>query len=238
MPHNSDRYVPTSNDANGRNSYQNLAHSFKSFCRFFEYAWKPLRIYTSASNASFLLASLKQGDHSQDESSQRLRVAFTVTGIIKSDKEVITQYINYLYFSIDHIFLFYGLSFLLHSFNHTQLLFLELVFQCLCFSVIYASAFPQKNLFGFVARYWDTRQSNPVHTQQLPDRCYALSVLHPLMVVGTADRNLVVFNLQNPQVLSICLVVLIFIVLSSNNSRIGLSSLALFFLIKMFVFLC
>ncbi|KAH9667315.1 protein RAE1 [Citrus sinensis] len=47
--------------------------------------------------------------------------------------------------------------------------------------------------------YWDTRQPNPVHTQQLPDRCYALTVRYPLMVVGTADRNLVVFNLQNPQ---------------------------------------
>jgi len=50
-------------------------------------------------------------------------------------------------------------------------------------------------------RYWDTRQSNPVHTQQLPDRCYAITVKHPLMVVGTADRNLIVFNLQNPQVI-------------------------------------
>ncbi|GAB2269528.1 Poly(A)+ RNA export protein rae1 [Dionaea muscipula] len=48
-------------------------------------------------------------------------------------------------------------------------------------------------------KYWDTRQSNPVHSQQLPDRCYALSALHPLLVVGTADRNLIVFNLQNPQ---------------------------------------
>ncbi|XP_074312716.1 protein RAE1-like [Silene latifolia] len=48
-------------------------------------------------------------------------------------------------------------------------------------------------------KYWDTRQPNPVHTQQLPDRCYSMSVLHPLMVVGTADRNIVVFNLQNPQ---------------------------------------
>ncbi|CAN1814456.1 Protein RAE1 [Linum perenne] len=48
-------------------------------------------------------------------------------------------------------------------------------------------------------KYWDTRQQNPVHTQQLPDRCYSMSVRHPLMVVGTADRNLVVFNLQNPQ---------------------------------------
>ncbi|KAB1213606.1 hypothetical protein CJ030_MR5G012388 [Morella rubra] len=49
-------------------------------------------------------------------------------------------------------------------------------------------------------KYWDTRQSNLVHTQQLPDRCYSLTVRHPLMVVGTADRNLVVFNLQNPQI--------------------------------------
>ncbi|XWS54474.1 hypothetical protein CRYUN_Cryun10bG0092500 [Craigia yunnanensis] len=48
-------------------------------------------------------------------------------------------------------------------------------------------------------KYWDTRQSNPVHIHQLPDRCYALTVKHPLMVVGTADRNLVVFNLQNPR---------------------------------------
>ncbi|KAL5992253.1 hypothetical protein ACLOJK_013169 [Asimina triloba] len=30
-------------------------------------------------------------------------------------------------------------------------------------------------------KYWDTRQQNPVHTQQLPDRCYALTVRHPLM---------------------------------------------------------
>ena len=51
-----------------------------------------------------------------------------------------------------------------------------------------------------IIRYWDTRQSNPVHTQQLPDRCYSLTVRNLLMVVGTADRNLIVFNLQNPQV--------------------------------------
>ncbi|KAG6422005.1 hypothetical protein SASPL_118566 [Salvia splendens] len=48
-------------------------------------------------------------------------------------------------------------------------------------------------------RYWDLRQPNPTWVQQLPERCYALTVKHPLMVVGTADRNLVVFNLQNPQ---------------------------------------
>ncbi|XXG84376.1 hypothetical protein AAC387_Pa10g1903 [Persea americana] len=51
-------------------------------------------------------------------------------------------------------------------------------------------------------RYWDTRQPNPVHIQQLPGPCDALTVQHPLMVVvtRTADRNLVIFNLQNPQI--------------------------------------
>ncbi|KAK8645822.1 hypothetical protein V6N13_119633 [Hibiscus sabdariffa] len=63
---------------------------------------------------------------------------------------------------------------------------------------------PEMNLlatgsFDKTLKYWDTRQSNPVHTQQLPDRCYALAVKYPLMVVGTADRNLILFNLQNPQ---------------------------------------
>ncbi|GJN39542.1 hypothetical protein PR202_gb28667 [Eleusine coracana subsp. coracana] len=63
---------------------------------------------------------------------------------------------------------------------------------------------PQMNLlvsgsWDKTLRYWDTRQSNPVHVQPLPERCYALTVNYPLMIVGTADRNLVVFNLQNPQ---------------------------------------
>eukprot|EP00271_Cylindrocystis_brebissonii_P015823 TRINITY_DN3885_c0_g3_i1.p1 TRINITY_DN3885_c0_g3~~TRINITY_DN3885_c0_g3_i1.p1 ORF type:complete len:351 (-),score=36.58 TRINITY_DN3885_c0_g3_i1:1338-2390(-) len=48
-------------------------------------------------------------------------------------------------------------------------------------------------------KYWDTRQPTPAHTQQLPDRAYSLSVRSPLLVVATADRNIVVFNLQAPQ---------------------------------------
>ncbi|TQD74304.1 hypothetical protein C1H46_040165 [Malus baccata] len=48
-------------------------------------------------------------------------------------------------------------------------------------------------------KYWDLRQQTPIHTQALPECCYTLSVRYPLMVVGTADRNLIVFNLQNPQ---------------------------------------
>ncbi|PWA97200.1 protein RAE1 [Artemisia annua] len=39
--------------------------------------------------------------------------------------------------------------------------------------------------------------STAVHTQQLPDHCYPLTVRHPLMVVATADRNLIAYNLQN-----------------------------------------
>ncbi|KAI3872441.1 hypothetical protein MKW92_043113 [Papaver armeniacum] len=48
-------------------------------------------------------------------------------------------------------------------------------------------------------RYWDLRKPTPVHTQQLPERCYALSVNYPLMVVGTADENLIVFDLTKSQ---------------------------------------
>ncbi|KAG6414903.1 hypothetical protein SASPL_122278 [Salvia splendens] len=48
-------------------------------------------------------------------------------------------------------------------------------------------------------RYWDLRQQTPTWVQRLPDRCYALAVQHPLVVVGTADRNIIVFNLQSPQ---------------------------------------
>ncbi|KAK7815653.1 protein pollenless 3, partial [Quercus suber] len=55
---------------------------------------------------------------------------------------------------------------------------------------------------SFCVRYWDITQSNPVHIQQLFDCCYSFTVRHHLMVVGTADCNLIVFNLQNPQDLS------------------------------------
>ncbi|KAH7427006.1 hypothetical protein KP509_10G026000 [Ceratopteris richardii] len=48
-------------------------------------------------------------------------------------------------------------------------------------------------------RYWDLRQSTPVHTQVLPDKCYAISVRHPLMVIATAERHIVIFNLASPQ---------------------------------------
>ena len=49
-------------------------------------------------------------------------------------------------------------------------------------------------------RFWDLRAATPVHTHTLPERCYGLSVVHPLLVVATADRHIQVINLANPGV--------------------------------------
>lgn len=38
-----------------------------------------------------------------------------------------------------------------------------------------------------------------MHTQPLPERVYAMDVRFPLLVVGTADRTIQVFNLNSPQ---------------------------------------
>mmetsp|Transcript_3529 Transcript_3529/g.8278 ORF Transcript_3529/g.8278 Transcript_3529/m.8278 type:complete len:359 (-) Transcript_3529:66-1142(-) len=52
-------------------------------------------------------------------------------------------------------------------------------------------------------RFWNCQQPTPVATLQLPERCYAMDIKYPLMVVGCADRHLLVYNLQtiqqNPQ---------------------------------------
>ena len=39
-------------------------------------------------------------------------------------------------------------------------------------------------------KYWDLRTANPVHTQPLPERVYAMDVVDDLLVVGTADRTI------------------------------------------------
>ena len=49
-----------------------------------------------------------------------------------------------------------------------------------------------------IIRYWDTRQSNPVHTQQLPDRCYSFTVWHPLMVCWHCRSQFDSFQLAEP----------------------------------------
>lgn len=47
-------------------------------------------------------------------------------------------------------------------------------------------------------KYWDLRTPSPVATVQLPERCYTFDVQYPLMVVGTAERHIQIFNLTNP----------------------------------------
>ena len=46
-------------------------------------------------------------------------------------------------------------------------------------------------------KYWDTRQPNPAMQVQLPERCYALSVTHPLLVVH-GGGHIQVYNLSDP----------------------------------------
>ncbi|BGP12634.1 RNA export factor gle2 [Rhodosporidiobolus nylandii] len=49
-------------------------------------------------------------------------------------------------------------------------------------------------------RYWDLRQPSPIAQIQLPDRCYAMDCNFPLLVVGTAERHIQIYNLNNPTV--------------------------------------
>lgn len=47
-------------------------------------------------------------------------------------------------------------------------------------------------------KYWDLRSSSPIATVQLPERCYTLDTTYPLMVVGCAERKIMLFDLNNP----------------------------------------
>jgi hypothetical protein len=49
-------------------------------------------------------------------------------------------------------------------------------------------------------QYWDLRQAAPVASVQLPERCYSLDVRQSLMVVGCAERHIVIFDLTKPTV--------------------------------------
>jgi mRNA export factor len=48
------------------------------------------------------------------------------------------------------------------------------------------------------SKYWDTRQSTPIASVDMPDRVYAMDIAPPLLVVGTAERHIIVFDLKNP----------------------------------------
>ncbi|KAI8638667.1 WD40-repeat-containing domain protein [Parasitella parasitica] len=49
-------------------------------------------------------------------------------------------------------------------------------------------------------KYWDLRSSQPVGIVQLPERCYSMDAKGLLMVAGTAERHICIFDLNNPTV--------------------------------------
>ncbi|XP_006811104.1 LOW QUALITY PROTEIN: mRNA export factor-like [Saccoglossus kowalevskii] len=65
---------------------------------------------------------------------------------------------------------------------------------------------PIKNMFYsmfsnlincLIQQFWDTRTPNPMLTLQLPERCYCMDVVYPMAVVGTANRGIIVYQLEN-----------------------------------------
>ncbi|KIJ52368.1 hypothetical protein M422DRAFT_222885 [Sphaerobolus stellatus SS14] len=48
-------------------------------------------------------------------------------------------------------------------------------------------------------KYWNLGSPAPIATVTLPERCYSIDIAYPLMVVGTAERHILVFDLNNPQ---------------------------------------
>jgi len=47
-------------------------------------------------------------------------------------------------------------------------------------------------------KYWDLRAPTPIASVTVPERCYSFDVQYPLLVVGTAERHIQIFNLTNP----------------------------------------
>ncbi|KAF5274414.1 hypothetical protein FQA39_LY07294 [Lamprigera yunnana] len=45
-------------------------------------------------------------------------------------------------------------------------------------------------------KFWDTRSSSPMMSITLPERCYCADVDYPMAVVGTAGRNIIVYQLE------------------------------------------
>ncbi|CAG8508209.1 10240_t:CDS:2 [Paraglomus occultum] len=45
---------------------------------------------------------------------------------------------------------------------------------------------------------WDTRTPTPVLSIPVPERVYAMDLIYPFLVIGTAERHVVAFDLTNP----------------------------------------
>ena len=46
-------------------------------------------------------------------------------------------------------------------------------------------------------KFWDTRQSNPMMVLQIPERVYCADVVYPMAIVGTAQRGIICYQLEN-----------------------------------------
>lgn len=47
-------------------------------------------------------------------------------------------------------------------------------------------------------KFWDPRTTGtPIHTIQMPERVYCADVVYPMAVVGTANRQIIVYQLEN-----------------------------------------
>lgn len=47
-------------------------------------------------------------------------------------------------------------------------------------------------------KYWDLRQPQPVATVMMPERVYTIDNKRQLLVVGTAEKHIIIINLNNP----------------------------------------
>lgn len=47
-------------------------------------------------------------------------------------------------------------------------------------------------------KYWDLRQSSPALSVPMPERVYCLDIAYPVLAVGLAERNVMIYNLDNP----------------------------------------
>lgn len=48
-------------------------------------------------------------------------------------------------------------------------------------------------------KYWDTRSSGAQVTINLSERLFCMDIIHPLVVLGTADRKIQIYDLRNPK---------------------------------------
>ncbi|KAL7417410.1 WD40-repeat-containing domain protein [Mrakia frigida] len=47
-------------------------------------------------------------------------------------------------------------------------------------------------------KFWDLRSPNPIGQVHLPERCYTMDTTGDVLVVGTAERHIQLFDLRNP----------------------------------------